>query len=150
MELCNAFDKDLFFLKKIRNITIDDEMWFVAKDICDVLETKDVTTALKKLPDKNKKSAVINCSHGKQDMRIVNESGLYRLIMRSKKPVAEKFQNVICGHVLPSIRKGKFNLQDFLNSVEDSFTKNYNNSNDIEKGFETMFKNMDIKFKFIE
>ena len=55
MELCNIIDNNLFLLKKIRNKIIDNEMWFVAKDICDILDAKDVTVAISKLPEKFKK-----------------------------------------------------------------------------------------------
>lgn len=122
MELCNIIDNNLFLLKKIRNIIIDNEMWFVAKDICDILDTKDVTVAISKLPEKFKKNAVIStCDKGgNQYTRIVNEAGLYMLIMRSKKPVADKFQNVICEYILPSIRRGEFILENYIKSVEDS------------------------------
>ena len=42
---------------------------------------------------------------GEQNMNIINEAGLYKLIMRSNKPVAQKFQEVVCEEILPSLRK---------------------------------------------
>jgi len=61
--------------------------------------------ALIKLSEKCKGTKVIGTLGGKQDMRVINEAGLYKLIMRSNKPIAEKFQEWVCEEVLPSIRK---------------------------------------------
>ncbi|NBR43639.1 MAG: hypothetical protein EBT85_00920, partial [Synechococcaceae bacterium WB5_2B_268] len=53
-------------------------------------------------------------------MLVVNESGLYKLIMRSTKPIAEKFQEWVCEEVLPSIRKkGEFVLQEYKQKLEE-------------------------------
>ena len=116
MELINHIDETICFNEKnIRIIGSYDEPWFVAKDICEILEIKDISMALTKISDKWKGTKVIGTLGGKQDMRIINESGLYKLIMRSNKPVAQKFQEVVCEEILPSLRKkGEYKIQSIM------------------------------------
>ena len=71
--------------------------------------------ALAKIPEKWKGTKVIGTLGGKQDMRIINEAGLYKLIMRSNKPIAEKFQDFVCEEILPSLRKkGEYKIQSII------------------------------------
>ena len=78
------------------------EPWFVAKDICDVLGLSNPTMALSNLDDEER--AKFNL--GRQgESNIINESGLYSLIMTSRKPEAKKFKKWVTSEVLPSIRK---------------------------------------------
>jgi prophage antirepressor-like protein len=91
--------------KYIRTIGTFDEPWFVAKDICDILEIKDNRAALRNISCKWKGEGEILTLGGVQNMTIINESGVYKLIMRSNKPNAEKFQEFVCEEILPSIRK---------------------------------------------
>ena len=91
--------------KYIRTIGTFDEPWFVAKDICDILEIKDNRAALRNISCKWKGEGEIRTPGGVQNMTIINESGIYKLIMRSNKPNAEKFQEFVCEEILPSIRK---------------------------------------------
>ena len=116
MELINQIDETLSFNNKnIRVIGTCDEPWFVAKDICNVLEIKDVSMALTKIPEKWKGTKVIGTLGGDQNLRIINESGIYKLIMRSNKPIAEKFQEFVCEEILPSIRKtGEYKMLEIL------------------------------------
>jgi len=112
MDLINKIDKTLLFEKKeIRIVGTCNQPWFVAKDICNILNIKNVSLTLDKLPEEWKGTKVIGTLGGEQIMNIINESGLYKLILRSNKPIAEKFQNFVCKEILPSIRKtGEFNL----------------------------------------
>ncbi|PWW37338.1 MULTISPECIES: phage antirepressor KilAC domain-containing protein [Paenibacillus] len=88
--------------QEIRTITIDDEPWFVAKDVCAVLELTNPTMAIQTL--ENDERAKFNL--GRQgETNIVNESGLYSLIFGSRKPEAKKFKRWITQDVIPSIRK---------------------------------------------
>lgn len=83
------------------------EPWFVAKDICDVLGLDNVTNALRALDD-DEKSNFTNCNVAKNGGRaplIVSESGFYRLVLRSRKPVAKEFQRWVTHEVLPQIRR---------------------------------------------
>jgi prophage antirepressor-like protein len=120
MELINQIDETIAFNESnIRVIGSYDKPWFVAKDICNILELKDVSNALLNIPDKWKGTKVISTLGGKQDMRIINESGLYKLIMRSNKSIAQKFQDFVCDEILPSIRQsGEFKLKQLLDDKE--------------------------------
>jgi prophage antirepressor-like protein len=62
-----------------------EEPWFVAKDICDILEIVDTSATLRKVPEEWKGQQVLPTLGGNQNMRIINESGVYKLIMRSNK-----------------------------------------------------------------
>lgn len=82
------------------------EPWFVAKDICDVLELTNVGVALRALDDDEKNT--IRNSYGiagNPYKATISESGFYRLVLRSRKPVAKEFQRWVTHEVLPSIRK---------------------------------------------
>jgi len=120
MELIKQIDETISFDEKnIRVIGTYDDPWFVAKDICQILDIKDVSMALNKLSNNWKGTKVIGTLGGSQDMRIINEAGLYKLIMRSNKSIAEKFQDVVCKEILPSIRKkGEFKLQKILDEKD--------------------------------
>ena len=116
MDLIKNIDETFNFNENtIRIIGSYDEPWFVAKDICEILELKDVSNALLNISEKWKGTKVISTLGGNQNMRIINEAGLYKLIMRSNKPIAQKFQEAVCEDILPSIRKtGEFKLQKML------------------------------------
>lgn len=83
------------------------EPWFVAKDVCDILELGNTTNALRAL-DEDEKTNFTNCNvaqNGGRAPLIISEPGLYKLIMRSRKPEAKEFQRWVTHEVLPSIRK---------------------------------------------
>jgi prophage antirepressor-like protein len=98
---------------KIRTILINNEPWFVAKDIAKILEIKNVSDAIKDFDDDEKSDVVLNYD-GKTSGKalILSESGLYALILRSRKPITKPFQKWVTKEVLPSIRKtGSYSLQ---------------------------------------
>lgn len=71
-----------------------------------------MSNALLNISEKWKGTKVISTLGGKQNMRIINEAGLYKLIMRSNKPIAQKFQEVVCEEILPNLRKkGEYKMQ---------------------------------------
>ena len=121
MELIKEIYETVAFNEKnIRVVGTYTEPWFVAKDICQILEIKDVSMALNKIDEKYKGTKVIGTLGGNQDMRIVNESGLYRLIMRSNKPIAQKFQDVVFDEILPSLRlKGQYTIQAIIDKNKE-------------------------------
>lgn len=83
------------------------EPWFVAKDVCDILELGNTTNALRAL-DEDEKTNFTNCNvaqNGGRAPLIISEPGLYKLIMRSRKPEAHEFQRWVTHEVLPQIRK---------------------------------------------
>ena len=89
----------------VRTVEKDSEVWFVAKDVCDVLELADVTTALRPLDEDEKSLREISGAAQTRMMNIINESGLYSLIFRSNKPEAKVFSRWVRHDVLPQIRK---------------------------------------------
>ena len=90
---------------QFRSITIDNEPWFVAKDVCDVLGLENVSKALIKIPDLHKGVNSIQTLGGIQKVNVIDEPGLYRLILRCNKPEAEPFMEWVTAEVLPAIRK---------------------------------------------
>ena len=94
--------------------------WFIAKDVCECLLVKNSRQALSRL-DADEKDVILNDTPGgKQEMSVVNESGLYALIMSSRKKEAREFQKWVTKEVLPSIRKngGYVVGQENLNEEE--------------------------------
>ena len=90
----------------VRTMMIDNEPWFVGKDVAEALgytNARDVIS--KKVDDVDKSIAEIETNSGKQSMIIINESGLYALIFGSKLDSAKKFKRWVTNEVLPSIRK---------------------------------------------
>jgi prophage antirepressor-like protein len=78
----------------------------VAKDVCDVLEIEDARKSVGYLDEDERTISPVTDSLGRlQDTFIINESGLYSLILRSRKPEARKFRKWVTSEVLPSIRK---------------------------------------------
>lgn len=93
----------------IRSLIKDGEPWFVAKDICDVLGISNNRDALAALDEDEKsnvgKSDVSNIEVPNRGLSLINESGLYALVIRSNKPNARKFRKWITAEVLPAIRR---------------------------------------------
>ncbi len=103
---------------KIRTFTDEaGNIWFVAKDIADVLEIKNVSDAVKDFDDDEKSDIVLNYDGSTSGKALVlSESGLYSLIMRSRKAIAKPFQKWVTKKVLPSIRKtGSYSISQTPN-----------------------------------
>ena len=91
---------------KIRTITKDGESWFVANDICDVLEIGNSRQALAGLDNDEKGCVIINDAIGRpRNTSIINEPGFYSLVGKSRKPQAKVFKRWVNHDVLPAIRK---------------------------------------------
>lgn len=91
----------------IRALSVDGEPWFVAKDVCDALGLNNTTEALRNL-DEDEKSNISNselAQNGGRSPLIISEPGLYKLIMRSRKPEAKAFQRWVTHEVLPALRR---------------------------------------------
>ena len=105
----NAITEFNFDGNNVRTVEKDGEHLFVAKDICAVLEVKNSRDALKHLDDDEKYEVVLNDSMGReQKASAVNESGMYALVMRSRKPQAKAFRKWVTAEVLPTIHKTSF------------------------------------------
>lgn len=88
----------------VRVVIKGNKPWFVAKDLCDVLEIKNVSDALNKLDDDEKDSiALTDGTPGNPNKAIVSESGMYALILRSRKKEAKVFRKWVTSEVLTSI-----------------------------------------------
>lgn len=95
----------------VRAINRNGEIWFVAADVCAVLDIKNPRDAVSTLDDDEKDVGITDTLGGKQKSTIINESGLYALILRSRKPEAKRFRKWVTSEVLPSIRKtGAYSL----------------------------------------
>ena len=105
---------------QVRTVTIDSEVWFVGKDVAKSLGYKDSVNALKShVDDEDKKGGwQITTPSGTQGMTIINESGVYSLILSSKLPTAKQFKRWVTNEVLPSIRKhGLYATEDTVEAI---------------------------------
>ncbi|WP_346654860.1 BRO family protein [Cytobacillus firmus] len=91
--------------KVLRSVVKKDAVWFVAKDVCDILEHSQVSKAVERLDDDEKLMGTIFLSGQNRETWLINESGLYSLILTSRKAEARKFKKWITHDVLPAIRK---------------------------------------------
>lgn len=101
-----------FETNAVRVVLVDNAPWFVAPDVCRVLDHKNPTVALRRLDEDEKRlvdpKLLLGSSvagGGAQMMSIVSESGLYALILTSNKPAAKRFRKWVTAEVLPSIRR---------------------------------------------
>lgn len=92
-------------LGKIRAITIDGSPWFIAKDVCDILDIGNPSQALSRLEDDEKNTIILNEGIGNPNKTIVNESGFYTLVLSSRKPIVKPFKLWVTREVLPQIRQ---------------------------------------------
>ena len=91
---------------EIRSIVIDGEPWFVGKDIAEALGYAKPTDAVRKrVSEEDRGISKMETPSGSQQMTVINESGLYSLILSSKLPSAKEFKHWVTSDVLPSIRK---------------------------------------------
>ncbi|MCY8409014.1 Bro-N domain-containing protein [Bacillus haynesii] len=99
--------------QQVRTVVKDGEPWFVAKDVCDVLGITDARKSVNLLDEDERNSVPITDSLGRdQETFIINEPGLYSLILRSRKPEAKQFKRWITHEVIPTIRKtGSYQME---------------------------------------
>ena len=105
----------------VRTLTIDNEPWFVLGDVCKVLGIGNVTAAKTRLDQHDfNTTKVIDGVGRRQQVGIINESGLYDVILDSRKPQAKRFRRWITAEVIPSIRKtGSYEVQPQAPEDED-------------------------------
>lgn len=107
---------------KVRAVEVEEEPWFVGKDVAQALGYKDTVNALKSHVDGEDKKGGwrIATPSGEQEMTIINESGLYSLVLSSKLPGAKKFKRWVTSEILPSIRRngGYIHGQETLSDEE--------------------------------
>ncbi len=121
---------------KVRTMEINGEPYFVGKDVAIILGYKNPLDALAKHVEEEDKG-VANCDTlgGTQKMTVINESGLYSLILSSKLPKAKEFKRWVTSEVLPSIRKtGSYNTADTVEMSEmEMISKLASNAVKVEK-----------------
>ena len=94
-----------------RSLLIDGEPWFVAIDVCNVLEIANARDAVSRLDDDERQMVDLNTvgltdgMPGNPNTNIVSESGLYALVFTSRKPAAKRFRKWVTSEVLPALRK---------------------------------------------
>lgn len=89
----------------VRTVMKDGNPWWVLKDVCSVLEIGNSRDVMARLDSDEKGVDIIDTPGGKQEVSIINESGLYSVILVSRKPEAKKFKRWVTHEVLPSIRR---------------------------------------------
>lgn len=104
----------------VRTIEIDNEPYFVGKDVAEILGYSEPRSAVsKKVDSEDRGVAKMETPSGVQEMTIINESGLYSLIFGSKLPKAKEFKHWVTSEVLPSIRKhGMYATNELLNDPD--------------------------------
>ena len=100
---------------EVRTVLLDGDVWFVAKDICDILELTNPTMALEGLDEDERTKFNL----GRQgEANIISESGLYSLVLGSRKPEAKMFKRWITHNVIPQIRKTGNYVQPSMTQAE--------------------------------
>lgn len=98
---------------EVRTVTIDNEPWFVGKDVADILGYSNTRDSLARhVDEEDKADVVIHDGSQNRSMSAINESGLYSLVLSSKMPDAKKFKRWVTTEILPSIRKNGAYMTD--------------------------------------
>ncbi|MCV2499125.1 phage antirepressor, partial [Melissococcus plutonius] len=105
---------------EVRTVLINDEPYFVGRDVANILGYTNTAKAIKDhVDDEDKLTERIVMSGQNREVNIINESGLYSLILSSKMPNAKKFKRWVTSKVLPSIRKhGMYATDDLINNPD--------------------------------
>ncbi|MEV2756714.1 phage antirepressor [Paenibacillus larvae] len=105
--------------KDVRVIMKDGQPWWLAKDICSVLDHSDVSMAVKRLDEDEKLTQTLFVSGQNRNVWFVNEPGFYSLILTSRKPEAKQFKRWVTHEVLPAIRKtGMYATDELLDNPD--------------------------------
>lgn len=129
----------------LTTIEIDGEAWFIANEVCRLLDIKNTSSAVSGLDDDEKSTIAINDgTSGNPNKTIISESGLYALIFKSTKPSAKKFRKWVTKEVIPSIRKkGSFGI----NRLETpNFVVRFNdNWDNTDKGYFSVISELFVR-----
>lgn len=111
------FENDVF--GKIRTVQQENEILFVATDICKALDLQNVSKSVQRLDDDEKGIISSYTLGGNQNLLAVNEFGLYNLVLSSRKPQAKAFKRWVTHDVIPAIRKnGSYSVNQDMRSKE--------------------------------
>lgn len=94
-----------FGKQQVRTLLINDQPWFVANDVSAALQYSEASAMTRHLDDDEKGLSIVQTLGGDQEMLVINESGLYSAILRSRKAEAKRFKKWVTAEVLPAIRK---------------------------------------------
>ncbi|SET00642.1 BRO family, N-terminal domain [Salinibacillus kushneri] len=104
---------------ELKIVELENEPWFVAKDVCDILSISKYRDAVSRLDNDERGSVKVDTPGGLQQVSGVNEFGLYNLVLSSRKPEAKQFKRWITHEVIPSIRKtGSYELEQPKSQLE--------------------------------
>lgn len=108
----NAITPFVFEDKLVRTVSQNGEPWFAGRDVCGVLDIRDHHQALERLDDDERGRYNVPTPQGVQEMIVISEPGVFRLIFTSRKPEAERFKRWLAHEVLPQLRRtGKFSVE---------------------------------------
>ncbi|HFQ3913489.1 TPA: phage antirepressor KilAC domain-containing protein [Enterococcus faecium] len=109
-----------FEQNEVRTVLVNNEPYFVGKDVAEILGYERADNAIRNhVDDEDKLTHQISASGQNRNMTIINESGLYSLILKSKLPSAKKFKRWVTSEVLPQIRKhGMYATDELLNNPD--------------------------------
>ncbi len=104
---------------RVRTVLIDGFVWFVAADVCAVLGHTNSRMALKRLGADEKGVTNVHTLGGPQAVSVISESGLYLLVMTSRKPAAQGFRKWVTGEVLPALRRtGRYEVPTAMDAAK--------------------------------
>lgn len=130
-----------FHGQEVRTLTIDDEPWFVGKDVADILGYQNGSRDINRHVDDEDRQNYQNGTFGNRGVTVINESGLYSLILSSKLPQAKEFKRWVTSEVLPAIRKqGGFIREDL---DEDAFIALFTGQKKLREQQATMLEDID-------
>lgn len=112
-----------FRSSEVRTLVINDEPWFVLSDVVGALGFSRSRDAARMLDDDEKGAHIVRTPGGDQEVIVINESGVYSLALRSRKPEAKPFRKWVTSEVLPAIRKtGQYVAQPYTRNPGDTLT----------------------------
>lgn len=94
-----------FESNEVRAFDISGEVWLVASDVASALEYRTASDITRNLDDDEKGTQIVRTLGGNQNLSVINESGLYAAVLKSRKPEAKRFKKWVTSEVIPSIRK---------------------------------------------
>lgn len=105
------YEDDNHTIDNLTTIEIEGEPWFVASEVCKLLDIKNTSDAVSGLDDDERLTSVLPIAGQNRSVNLISESGLYALVFKSKKANAKKFRKWVTKEVIPSIRKtGGYNI----------------------------------------
>jgi prophage antirepressor-like protein len=138
------YQEDEDHLDNLTTVEINNEIWFVASEVCRLLDIKNTSDAVSRLDDDEKLVSVLPIAGQNRSVSLISESGLYALVFKSSKPSAKQFRKWVTKEVIPAIRKtGSFGI----NRLETpNFVVRYNDNWDrTDKGHFSVISELFIR-----